>query len=299
MTRCEQGAICTTPVSVDPYAKPLWQVERLQETIKVLFFTDPICSHCWALEPAWRKFSTMYGGQLETLYLHGGLLPGWKGFSDAGNGISKPADVAVHWAEVARHTGQPIDPSVWLNDPLDSSFPSCLACLAVRLLNPEAETRYLRSIREAVFLRAQNIARESVLADCAEACGLNRQVFLEALRSKAVQQLFASERHRMSSFGVRGFPSLLLIGPRDTVMIRGARPFADLENALVRAGGERMPMPSDDPLFWLQQYRQATTRELVEASGWRPELLLEYLLTQQRQRLTLADADYWSDTSTL
>src|SRR5690606_22099041 len=93
-----------------------------QASVDVYYFTDPICSHCWALEPALRRFEHEYGHQFRLRTVMGGLLENWNGFEDAKNGISSPADVAGHWREVGEKSRMPIDGSLWHDDPVTSSF---------------------------------------------------------------------------------------------------------------------------------------------------------------------------------
>lgn len=197
---------------------------------QVIFVTDTICSHCWAIEPAWRRLLLEY--DVTVRYIHGGLLPGWKDFADSGNAISKPTDVIPHWKHVARVSGQPIDPSVWADDPLSNSYVLCRAAIAVRLLKPEAEAPFVRRMRELVFMDAVNITKKSVLADCARAVGIEQDVFAEILDCRQVEEIFAAEQQQMRLLGARGFPSLIFLGDNPSVVV-GSRPFAQLENALL------------------------------------------------------------------
>jgi len=293
MKNCDDNGLCVADVNVQYSASSTANL-LTQTKIKILFFTDPICSHCWAIEPAWRKLMALYESQCEVSYVHGGLLPGWKGFQDRGNGISKPSDVALHWQDVARHYGQPINPSVWLDDPIESSYPSCLACLAIRVIDPAQETRYLRLIREAVFLHAKNIGKDTVLADCAEMCGVDRQQFLAVFRSTAAQQMFANERQKMANFGMRGFPSLLIIGNLETMTLRGSNTFEAMEQALIRCGALRMNIQHTDIMWWVSKYQRATTREIAEATKLSSEQVIGILTQQNIKRQTLADSDFWT-----
>src|SRR5690554_3403529 len=61
--------------------------------IRVLYFTDPICSSCWGIEPQLRKLKLEYGEYFDIEYRMGGLLPDWNYNS---GGISSPKDVAGH-----------------------------------------------------------------------------------------------------------------------------------------------------------------------------------------------------------
>src|SRR5690554_7134621 len=90
------------------------------EKVKLVYFTDPICSSCWGIEPQLRKLKLEYGEHIDIEYRMGGLLPDWNYNS---GGISSPKDVAGHWDEVSVHYDMPIDGDLWLEDPLDSSYP--------------------------------------------------------------------------------------------------------------------------------------------------------------------------------
>ena len=233
---------------------------------RILFATDPICSHCWAMEPAWRRFLYHYGDHVEATHLYGGLLPRWEGFADAGAGIRAPEDIPPHWDEVAERYGQPIDPSVWLTDPLESSYPASVAVHAVRALAPEREDDYLRRIRQALFLEARNIARRDVLIACAEEIGLDAEEFAAALDDPASQAAFEADLEAKARIGIRGFPTLIVVGPgsEQPWVMRGSQPFFRLERALEAALGE-LPAAREASLeAVLREYGSGTTREFSE-----------------------------------
>src|SRR5213595_2938868 len=92
-----------------------------QEKIRVIYFTDPICSSCWTVEPQLRKLLVEYGDNIALEYHMGGLLPSWDMFTSGP--ISKPADVGRLWDELGAHSEMPIDGEVWRADPLPSSYP--------------------------------------------------------------------------------------------------------------------------------------------------------------------------------
>ncbi|HQZ42306.1 MAG TPA: DsbA family protein, partial [Flavobacteriales bacterium] len=98
--------------------------------VKLVYFTDPICSSCWGIEPQLRKIKLEYGDHIDIEYRMGGLLPDW---SYNSGGISGPTDVAGHWDEVSIHYDMPIDGDLWLEDPLDSSYPPSIAFKAAQL----------------------------------------------------------------------------------------------------------------------------------------------------------------------
>ena len=111
-----------------------------KKPIKLIYFTDPICSSCWGIEPQLRKLKLEYGDSIEIEYRMGGLLADW---SYSSGGISKPSDVATHWDEVSHYYDMPIDGDIWLEDPLASSYPPSIAFKKSEssldgILNPES-----------------------------------------------------------------------------------------------------------------------------------------------------------------
>ncbi len=262
----------------------------------IWYVTDPICSHCWALDPAWRKLLFHYGDRIAVRHIYGGLLPGWQGFSDAGAGIHGPADVAPHWAEVAQHYGQPIDPSVWLTDPLDSSHPSCVAAHAARMLAPEREDAYLRRIRQAVFLEARNIARPEVLADCAADVGIDRDLFLALFRSGAAEGAFKRDLQELRRLPVRGFPTLIVQGraEQQAQVLSGTVPYAQLEAAVLQVSGLARYAQSPTAEAALAAYRTGTTLEFATLLEVAPAEAAEQLSRAGASKIPIAGDALWA-----
>lgn len=125
-------------------------LQNSEKPIKVIYFTDPICSSCWGIEPQLRKLKLEYGNAIEMEYRMGGLLPDW---SYNSGGISKPSDVAHHWDEASLYYDMPIDGDVWLEDPLNSSYPPSIAFKAAQLQDQEKAVQFMRALRELLFLK--------------------------------------------------------------------------------------------------------------------------------------------------
>lgn len=100
----------------------------------------------------------------------GGLLPDW---SYNSGGISKPSDVAYHWDEVSVYYDMPIDGDVWLEDPLNSSYPPSIAFKAAEIQDKDKAVNFLRILRELVFLKKKNITRWEYIAMAAKEAGLD------------------------------------------------------------------------------------------------------------------------------
>ncbi|WP_439182144.1 DsbA family protein [Carboxylicivirga taeanensis] len=274
------SGICELPSTNSEAAEPAKAVPS-QEMVKVIYFTDPICSSCWGIEPQLRKLKLEYGGQIVIEYRMGGLLPDWNYNS---GGISKPSDVAHHWDEVSSYYDMPIDGDLWLEDPLSSSYPPSIAFKAAQQQDAEKAIRFLREIREMVFLKKMNITRWEHLEAAASNVGLDAKRFKSDYDGQA-KALFEEDLQLARTYRVRGFPTMFFENQAGaTQMVYGSRPYADYEAALQALNSKLQKQAYDtswEALFDI--YHTLTAREFAELSGMdrrEAEALLEQLSKQ-------------------
>lgn len=205
--------------------------------VSVTYVTDPICSACWVMEPAWRAVEFHLGHLFEVRHLYGGLLPRWDGFADTANGIGHFTDVAAHWAEMATHTGQALNVSVWDDDPIASSFPPSLVLAAVRDLAPDREARFLRRLREELFVHGRNIARPEVWQRVVEQANLDPAQVHARLTDGRAAAGFGEDLAAVRALRVTGFPTLIVEGPDHRMVLRGFQGFGRLASGITEAAG--------------------------------------------------------------
>ncbi len=231
------------------------------KAVKVIYFTDPICSACWGIEPQLRRMKMQYGKYIEIEYCMGGLLPSWEGFN--GGGISKPADVYHHWEEVSRYFGMPMVGDVWLKDPLASSYPPSIAFKAAQMQDPAKAIGFLRRLREMVFVEAKNITRPELIAEAALWAGLDPKQLEQDANDKA-RQLFEQDLLKARQMGVRGFPTVFFqdaSGQRLTVY--GVRGYEEFEASIKRIAPDAQPADlSSDPMVYFHPFSSLTAKEL-------------------------------------
>ena len=256
------SGFCELPVEQDTNS-PI-SIVSAQKPVRIIYFTDPICSSCWGIEPSLRKLKLAYSDWVEIEYHMGGLLPDW---SYNSGGISKPSDVASHWDEVSKIYNMPIDGDVWLVDPLHSSYPPSIAFKAAQMQDKSKAIAFLRVIREMVFLQKKNITKWAHLADAASRVGLDVIRLRDDYENKA-NVLFQSDLELAKAMGVRGFPSLFVI---DSVgnqeFVYGVKPYEILENAIIKLypNAEKTDYNKDwESLF--EKFPTLTTREFAELS---------------------------------
>ncbi|HLP92449.1 MAG TPA: ClpXP adapter SpxH family protein [Saprospiraceae bacterium] len=234
--------------------------------VRIIYFTDPICSSCWGIEPALRRLKLEYGDVVEIEYHMGGLLPSWDVYNSGG--ISKPSDVAHHWDEVSLHYDMPIDGDVWLEDPLPSSYPPSVAFKAAQLQDGQKAIQFLRRIREMVFLEKKNITKWEHLEQAAKQVGLNVEQFKADYEGRA-QTLFQEDLNLGRSLNVRSFPTLIFSDAEEQkLVLKGVRPYEHFEQTLLALFPKAMKNVYDNrPEALFQHYPTLTTREFEVLAG--------------------------------
>lgn len=270
-------------------------LKSVNKPIKIVYFTDPICSSCWGIEPQLRKLKLEYGNSFEIEYRMGGLLPDW---SYNSGGISKPSDVAHHWDEVSPHYDMPIDGDIWLEDPLNSSYPPSIAFKAAQLQSNEKALLFLREMKEMVFLKKQNIAKWSNLEVAARKVGLDTEQLQKDFEGKA-KILFEEDLRFAKENGVRGFPTLFFIdttGRKEVVY--GARPYSFYEAAVLKL--DEKAVKNDYDTTWevlFETHKSLTAREFSELSGvqrTKSEKILDNLVLKgSLEKLTTKNGSIW------
>lgn len=284
----------------DSTTKTLITAQSTEKTIKVIYFTDPICSSCWGIEPQLRKLKLEYGNSIEIEYRMGGLLPDW---SYNSGDISKPSDVASHWDEVSAYYDMPIDGDVWLEDPLQSSYPPSIAFKAAQIQNKEKAIQYLREIREMVFLQKKNIAKWEHLETAAKKVGLDAVQLKKDFEGKA-KALFEADLNLANSYGVRGFPTIFFLdNSGNKEIVYGSKPYAFFEKPVLKlhpTATKSLYRKDWETLF--STYNSLTLKEFSELSGT-PKVesekqLDDLVLKGNLEKLTTKNGSIWMTKNT-
>ena len=267
-----------------------------KKPVKVIYFTDPICSACWGIEPQLRKLKLEYGDSVEVDYRMGGMLKDWS----YNNGeISKPSDVAHHWDEVSAYYDMPIDGDVWLEDPLDSSFPASIAFKAAQMQNNEKAILYLREVREMVFVKKMNIAKWENLVQAAKNVGLDVEKFKADYEGQA-KVLFEEDLKMARQFGVRGFPTLFFTDASGrTELVYGSKPYSAFEQTLLKLLSTATKHSYDKSWSSIfSKYNSLTAKEFSVLSGVSrnesENLLNELTRKQNLKEVTSKNGALWT-----
>lgn len=237
------------------------------EKVDLYYVTDPICSHCWGIEPVFRRFHEQYGQYFNFHTVMGGLLEKWHGGPiDPANGINGPADVAGHWREVGEHTRMPIDGSLMIDDPVQSSFPPSRVYKVIQQLHGnERANEYLRRAREELFAFNRNIGEADVLTEIVNAMGLDGAAIVKQADEPAGHALLQEDFAMAAKLGARGFPTIIMINKENKgVKIVGSRPMEyyveGLKQVLDEEAIDSVEQPSLAAL--LQQEKMLFSKEI-------------------------------------
>jgi putative protein-disulfide isomerase len=139
----------------------------------------------------------------------------------------------------------------------------------VRLVAPEHEGRYLRRLRELVFLERRNIAHPDVLRQALSAIEIDGDGWQAMIDSGAAEHVFAADRAAVRRLGVRVFPTVLVepVAAHPRAVSAGSVAPEALERAVLEAIATPLP-PSRAPrsaAAVLDAYQTGTSAELAAA----------------------------------
>ncbi len=221
------------PVPLIPEKKDYTDLNK-NKPIQVKYFTDPICSTCWIIQPSLRKLKLEYDKYVNVEYRMGGLLKSWDVYREKNDIIQSPSDAAKHWEEVCALHEMPIDGDVWIQDPPDSSYPPSIAFKAAQMQNTELAILFLRRIKEMIFLEKKNIIRWHFLESAALEVGLDVARLKRDCEGKAKDR-FKEDLKLANDFQVNYFPTLIFSDKKgNQISLKGCDEFSEIENVILK-----------------------------------------------------------------
>jgi len=235
-------------------------LEGKSKLIQILYFTDPICSTCWILQPLLRKLKLEYDDYVNVEYHMGGLLPSWEEYPKGR--IGKPSDAAEHWEEVCALHEMPMDGDVWLEDPLSSSYPPSVAFKAAQMQDEDKALVFLRRIKEMVFLEKKNIIKWEFMERAALDAGLDAARLLRDFQGPAKER-FKEDLVLTEKMGVTGFPTLFFSNCSDKKFsLKGFQPYERFEEIIhTLIPNAKKEEINTDPQYLFAKFPTMTTKE--------------------------------------
>jgi 2-polyprenyl-6-methoxyphenol hydroxylase-like FAD-dependent oxidoreductase/predicted DsbA family dithiol-disulfide isomerase len=177
--------------------------------IKIKYYTDPVCSTCWIMEPYFINFLEKYKNSIEVEYKMGGLLRSWEQFPTPEGFESKEAYLSELWNEQSKKYGVVMNGDIWWEHPINSSFPASIGFYAAKLQDEVKAAEYLRLIREKLFLQEKDISQAEVIINAAIEIGLEIEKFKSDYASFTTHKHFAKDIEEMKQIQITRFPTLI------------------------------------------------------------------------------------------
>jgi putative protein-disulfide isomerase len=175
-----------------------------------------------------------FGDEVPITYVMGGLA----------RDIAPPHEARIlEWLESSDRSGMPVDPRLWSEGPIRSTYPACMAVKAAGEQGPGAAGRYLRALREGLMCFRRKLDAPEALVEEARGAGLDPARFRVDLASNAIVEAFAADLERARALDAQRFtlPSFEV----GSELLFGAQSYERLRDAAVAAGaqprGERLP----------------------------------------------------------
>jgi putative protein-disulfide isomerase len=242
------------------------------------YYTDPACAVSFGNEPVLRKLMVEFGADVSFTYVMGGLARTYEG------------DLTPHvrdWLDVSKRSGMPIDPRLWLEGPIHSSYPACMAVKAAA--EQSADGEYLRAVREGLLCFRRKLDATEALVDVARQVGLDAERFRIDLESNAIVEAFGADLEATRGVSDERFalPSASFAGEDgEEHWVFGAAPYERWREAALAAGAAAGggPPAVPDALARFGRMAAAEVGTVCDLPGPRAAAELWRLATEWRVR---------------
>jgi 2-hydroxychromene-2-carboxylate isomerase len=198
-----------------------------------------------------------FGDNLSWTYVMGGLARDYTKLPGAAEAV------AAEWLDVADASGMPVDPRLWREGGIGSSYPACMAVTAAAEQAPDGGYSYLRALREGLMCFRRKLDTVEALVEEARRAGLSVERLRADLGSSATMESFGDDLEATRAAGV-ALPSIAFEGGE---AVAGPGRFEDLRAAALAAGAE--PLGADRPGVEdaLRRFGSMATVEVAEVCG--------------------------------
>ncbi|MCE2711490.1 MAG: DsbA family protein [Cryomorphaceae bacterium] len=180
------------------------------ERIKLIYYTDPLCSTCWVFEPYLLRFLMTYNSYVSVEFSMGGLLESWDRMERIDIRYDNRSFLKSLWQSESKRFGACIDASIWENGTVETSYLACRAYYAALLESENKARHLLHNFREFLFICGKDLSSKAAITTCAIDAGLDMQLFNEHMDNGEAQDLFERALEKKKAHGVKHFPSLIL-----------------------------------------------------------------------------------------
>ncbi|PYZ93494.1 dithiol-disulfide isomerase [Salipaludibacillus keqinensis] len=214
MTSQQGNFVCYDDLGICCPAEPesFYINDQRKKPVEIYVFIDPLCPECWSLEPTIKKLQMEYSNYFTITTFLGNEIrslntPCGKNYQTLVH------EMAQSYNETACRTGMPCDGDVWYENAMTTPYSAILAIKAAELQGKAIGSKYLRRVREALFLHKKNIADEDVLLACAKKVqGMDIHEFSKDLNSEVARKSLHDDAKTKKEMDVNSMPTLVFFG---------------------------------------------------------------------------------------
>ncbi len=259
------------------------------EKVRVVWYTDPYNVWCWGCEPGVRRLEARYADGVVVEEVMGGLFEDFGPMKEQWSRMSGGRwqdSVLAFLNAVAEHHRMPMDTSGMASHmgDLDSTWPACIAVKAASLQGGAAGHRYLRALREALYIEGRSIHHRDVQIAVAGEIRLAVPAFTRGLEDGTAEAAFRQDLDRCKERAVTGFPTFELSHGTASVRMEGWQPWDAFDEAIQNLDASLHIRPVDatpeEVRRLLQRFGRCATLEIAAILGVtddEAEILLEEL----------------------
>jgi predicted DsbA family dithiol-disulfide isomerase len=230
--------------------------------VSVRYYTDPASPESWNLEPVVRRLMAEFAGGLSWTYVMGGLARDYT--KEPGH-----SGAVARWLEAADRGRMPLDPRLWLEGPISSTYPACMAVKAASEQAGDGGYAYLRALREGLFCFRRKLDTTEALVEEARRVRLDVERFRLDLGSNAIVEAFGNDLEEVRA-GAEPIelPSIVFVGEAGSRhAVWGARPYEDYRAAADAAGAVPVDAPRPGVEEALLRFGAMATVEVEAVCG--------------------------------
>lgn len=263
--------------------------------IELFFFVDPINPECWSLAPTMKKLELEYGKYFSMKYILWGNL---KSFNIS---PKQHQALAQNWRMVSNRSGMSCDDSLWLENPITSSYKASIGIKAAEMQGKKIGELFLRKVQEAIFIYKIDVNQPENLLKIAKDLDMDIDEFKTDLNGSGASIAFQNDVRLSNEMLVDNTPTFVFYGdnPEDEgLRIFGAFSFEVYEQILTEKLGfipQKAKLPSIEE--FLQKYGVVASQEI--ATVYKITLdevnqkMSEYLHANKVERIPAKYGDFW------
>lgn len=197
--------------------------------MQLLYVMDPMCAWCYGFAPELEKFLSNHS-LARIKWVMGGLAP------DTHQPMPDQLKqtIASYWHQIELATQVTFNHDYWkLNTPYRSTYPACRAVITAKSLMEHGAHKMVAAIQQAYYVEAKNPSMEETLIGCAISIGLDKDLFVEVLRSDQTEQELQKNIRTARQLNVSGFPALFYVDETSSFHLLTAG-YCDSENLELR-----------------------------------------------------------------